>query len=180
MNDNERDRILKMVGDGTLRPNEAAQLLAALAADEPNPAAKSEEPEADNAPKAPPVEIQMRRPDGSYYTIQVPPNLFAIFWQVAKVHLKEQARTAARETWQGTKNLARSRADAVRESIKRRVSVLDPEPEPVAPELAQQAEARRRILQMVQNGRLSAADASRLIEQLDAHTAYQKTHVARS
>ena len=36
-------------------------------------------------------------------------------------------------------------------------------------------EEQTMILQMVQNGRISAEDASRLIQQLDAHAAYQKT-----
>ena len=184
MNETEKDRILRMVSDGTLKPNEAAQLLSALS-DEPQKASKrvvEVKSEEKPKPQEPLMEVQMQRPDGSTYTIQVPPNLFPMFWKIAKVAIRESARTASQEAWSGFKNIVRTKTEEVKTSVKTRVSgggATKPEAAAVVVptltlEQERQAEARRCILQMVQNGRITAADASRLIQELDALRAYQK------
>ena len=177
MNETEKDRILRMVADGTLRPAEAAHLLAALAEPAPEPEAKPAEPKTRQKPKQPVLEVDMQRPDGSHYKVEVPPNLLPMFWQIAKVAIKESARTTARETWSGFKHVVRTKTKEVRTSVKNRVSGgkagETPPPAPTATEI-QQSEARRQILQMVQNGRITATDASRLIQQLDALQAYEQ------
>ncbi|HZO88758.1 MAG TPA: hypothetical protein VFB38_10520 [Chthonomonadaceae bacterium] len=178
MNETEKDRILRMVSEGTLKPSEAAHLLAALA-DESAPA----EPKPGENNKAKPkekkqlIEVQMQRPDGSHYTIEVPPNLVPMFLKMAGVAIRESVRSAAQDAWAGFKVMVRNKTDEIKTNVKTRVSGGSKEETPaVSPEQEQQAEARRRILQMVQNGRINAADASRLIEQLDALAEYQKTH----
>ena len=179
MNETEKERILRMVTDGTLRPNEAAQLLAALS-EEPKPSEGKKEAKKEEAKpqeKAPEqlMEVQMQRPDGSTYTIQVPPNLFPMFWKIAKVAIKESARVASQEAWDGFKNMVRNKADEVKTNVTTRFTGEKAATVPAAsPEQEQQSEARRRILQMVQNGRINAQDASRLIQQLDALQEYQK------
>lgn len=187
MNEPEKERILQMLSEGILRPDEAAGLLAVLA-DEPEPAPepkKKSEEAADKPkpkPKEPLMEVQMQRPDGSSYTVQVPPNLVPLFWQIAKVAIKESARNAAQETWSGLKHIVRNKTNEVKTNVKNRVNSIGSKPESVAMPVEEedQFEARRRILQMVQNGRINAVDAGRLIQQLDALQEYQKTHPALS
>lgn len=175
MNETEKERILRMVSEGTLRPAEAAHLLAALA-EEPAPAGGSAAENGKKAkPKPPLLEVQMQRPDGTSYTVQVPPNLLPMFWQVAKVAIRESARNASQEAWSGFKHIVHTKTTEVRTNVRTRLSGSKEEAV-VTPEQEQQAEARRRILQMVQNGRITAEDAGRLIQQLDALHAYEKTH----
>jgi hypothetical protein len=176
MNETERDRILTMVAEGALRPTEAAQLLASLAETPPTSAAPAAKGDARAASAEAPVEIQMRRPDGTYYTVQVPQNLVAIFWEVAKVHLKEQLRTVAKETAQGARNMVLNQTDEIRALLRRRMTGTSPAIQQTAPEEEDKAEARRRILVMVQEGRLNAADAGRLIEQVDSLAEFRKAH----
>lgn len=176
MNETERNRILTMLADGTLRPNEAAHLLATLADSAPASGAPPEKKAPPTAPVAPPVEIQMRRPDGTYYTVQVPQNLVAIFWEVAKVHIKEQLRTVAKETMQGARNIVLNQTDEIRATLRRKEHQPKVAPERPEPEDEDKAEARRRILEMVQDGRLQAPDAGRLIEQIDSLAEYRKSH----
>jgi hypothetical protein len=119
----------------------------------------------------------MQRPDGSHYTVEVPPSLMPMIMKMAGVAIKESARTATQEAWSGFKTMVRNKTDEVRTTVKERVSrpseKVEEKPAPT-PEEESQAESRRRILQMVQNGRINAADASRLIQQLDALQEYQK------
>jgi len=190
----QRDRILKMLADGTLRPDEAAKLLAALsptpdtgtgkqdtakkagANDESKDKDKGKEKEKDK-PKPQLMEVQMQRPDGSHYTVEVPPSLVPMIMKMAGVAIRESARTASKEAWDGFKTMVRNKTDEVKTTVKERVSrpakTSGAAPSPT-PEEDPQFEARRRILQMVQNGRISAADASRLIQELDALRDYQK------
>lgn len=189
MNEPEKDRILEMVSAGILRPDEAVGLLAALT-DETKPTiVKKAEPEkkaeATSQKKAnskePLMEVQMQRADGSSYTVQVPPNLVPLFWNIAKVAVKESARTAAQETWSGFKHIVKRKSREVGSSVKNKVTsitsgskkvniVEEPEDEGGIDKF----EARRQLLQMVVNGRISASDAGRLIEQLDALDVYVK------
>ena len=68
MNETERDRILRMVSEGTLRPHEAAHLLAALA-DEPDAVdKKKEKSEKKNGPL---MEVQLERPDGCLSVLRI-------------------------------------------------------------------------------------------------------------
>lgn len=175
MNETEKDRILRMVAEGTLRPSEAAHLLAALKEETP-PAAKAEEKavqekeKANEPSKQQTVEVQMQRADGSYYTVQLPPQFVPMIVKMTGVMLKESARTAAQETWDGLKTIVRNKTEEVKTNVKTRVSgsPKTEETPAVSPEQEQESEARHRIIQMVQNGRISATDAARLIDQLDA------------
>lgn len=163
MNESEKDRILRMLSEGALRPSEAAQLLAALA--EPKPEPKVKQPEEPAKPAM--TEVKLQRADGTFYTIQVPPDLMPMIWAFAKVAIKESARTVATETWEGLKTIAKNKADEAKSVFKQKARTETPA-DAAAPVVTSTEEARRRILQMVQNGRISAGDASRLLEQIDA------------
>jgi len=178
MNETERDRILRMVAEGTLRPHEAAHLLAALA-DEPTTAdAKKKDKSAGKS--GPLMEVQMERPDGSHYTVKVPPSLVPMLWEITKATVKESARAAAHETWDGLKTIVRTKTTQVKTSVQERFasnkSLQKSEAKVPALTAAEQQEivARRQILDMVQQGLITAGDAGRLIQQIDAHVAYQK------
>ncbi|HLK55567.1 MAG TPA: hypothetical protein VKU00_03335 [Chthonomonadaceae bacterium] len=191
MNATEKERILQMLNEGLLRPEEAARLLAALSEPAaPPPANKPEEKRAANgkekAKEAPPErektrEVQVQRSDGSYTTIQVPPHLAAMIWEVTKVTIADTAKTAAKETWSGFKNIVRRKTHEVTEGVKTRITgggekkIADAPPPPPTPSEEAAFEARRQILQMVQNGRITAEDAGRLIQELDAVKAYEKS-----
>ncbi len=169
----ERDRILRMVADGTIRPVEAAQLLAALS-DKPAAQRLPSKPESAAPPPVKPkgIEVDMLRPDGSHVRVEVPTNLIPMFWQIARVAIRESARTAASETWAGAKIVARrqvkSGALAVKEAFGRNQGG-HPDQQALSGPSAEtnSIEARRSIIRMVQNGRLTPADAERLIRQLD-------------
>lgn len=186
MNEIEKDRILQLVAEGIIKPAEGASLLAALSEAPPTPPpapkAAGVRPTAPPAPKPPVMEVDMKRPDGSHHKIEVPSNLFPMFWAIASESIKESTKVAAQETWQGFKNIVRNKTTEVRDGVKTRIaSVGSPkqvEETVLGPSLAEERrdEARRQILQMVQNGRLTADDASGLIQQLDAlHTYEQQT-----
>jgi hypothetical protein len=179
-----------MISDGTLRPEEGAQLLAALAAEEKSKttatsAARAEEKPAEKE-RAQNTAIQMQRPDGTYYTIEVPPQFVPMVMKMVGVAVRESARTAAQETWSGFKTMVRRKANEVSTNVRTRFaggensekSVKSESKSLITQEQAQEQEARRKILQMVQNGRISAADASHLIEQIDALKAYQQRQPA--
>ena len=181
-----------MVSEGLLRPDEAVGLLAALS-DEPKAviiaaptdkkSKEQDQPTTRAAGKEPLMEVQMQRADGSTYTIQVPPNLVPLFWNIAKVAVKESARNAAQETWSGFKHIVRKKTREVGANVKDRVSSIGNRPVPPLLQTVEydgidRLEARRQILQMIQNGRLTAVDAARLIEQLDALDLYVKAHSA--
>lgn len=175
MNETERDRILRMVAEGTLRPHEAAHLLAALA-DEPAADVKKKEKPAGKS--GPLMEVQMERPDGSHYTVKVPPSLVPMLWEITKATVKESARAAAHDTWDGLKTIVRTKTTQVKTSVQERFASTKTLPESKVPALtaAEQQEliARRQILDMVQTGLITATDAGRLIQQIDATAAYQK------
>jgi hypothetical protein len=192
MNEPEKEKILAMISEGLLRPDEAASLLAALS-DEPKAviiaatsdkkSKEQDQPTTKAADKQPLMEVQMQRADGSSYTIQVPPNLVPLFWNIAKVAVKESARTAAQETWSGFKHIVKRKTREVGANVKDRVSSIGNRPAAPALQAVEddgidRLEARRQILQMIQNGRLTAVDAARLIEQLDALDLYVKARSA--
>lgn len=188
MNEIEKDRILQLVAEGIIKPAEGASLLAALSEPPPVPPvavqkAAGVRPGSGPAPKPTVMEVDMKRPDGSHHKIEVPSNLFPMFWAIASESIKESTKVAAQETWQGFKNIVRNKTSEVKDGVKTRIaSVGSPRKaaEPVVigatPAEERRDEARRQILQMVQNGRLTADDAGGLIQQLDAlHTYEQQT-----
>jgi hypothetical protein len=172
MNEKEKERILAMLAEGTLSAADAARLLAALSE---HPAAPPPPPQAPPTPPEPPkpmTEVKLQRSDGTYYTVNVPPDLMPMLWTFTKAAIKETVRTAATETVAGLKTMARNKAEEVKTTVKAsvqtRVTRPAEPPAPPAPPVPPASDARRQILQMVQNGRISAAEASRLIEQIDA------------
>ncbi|MCS6775889.1 MAG: hypothetical protein RMJ43_02330 [Chloroherpetonaceae bacterium] len=170
MKQTERERILKMVEEGLLRPNEAIQLLAALAEDTRDTSTGPSQPSSAPQRQAT-LELQLQRPDGSHYTIEVPPGLFPMLVRMTGVALKEAARSAAIDAWDGFKILVRKKTAEIRSNVTSRVRGASEPPESRADAPApvpEHTEARQRILQMVQNGRISASDAARLIAQIDA------------
>ena len=187
MNETEKDRILSMVAEGVIRPSEAAQLLAALAEETPAATAKDKpndaEPKKERvSEKAPTMPVQMQRPDGTTYTIEVPTTLVPMFMSLAGAAIKESIRASAKEAWTGIKDGAKHKFAETKDAVKAKVTGTSGKTPaaPLAPtvseEQKQTQEARKRILQMVQNGRVSAEDAGKLIQQLDAMKDYQKTH----
>lgn len=186
MNEIEKDRILQLVAQGIIKPAEGASLLAALSEPPPPapvaPKAAGAKPAAAPASKPTVMEVDMKRPDGSHHKIEVPSNLFPMFWAIASESIKESTKVAAQETWQGFKNIVRNKTTEVKDGVKTRIAAVgSPKPTaapvigPTAAEERRDA-ARRQILQMVQNGRLTAEDAGGLIQQLDAlHTYEQQT-----
>ena len=188
MNEIEKDRILQLVAEGIIKPAEGASLLAALSEAAAPPQAPAVQKAvggrqtAAPAPKPTVIEVDMKRPDGSHHKIEVPSNLFPMFWAIASESIKESTKVAAQESWQGLKNIVRNKTTEVKDGVKSRIaSVGTPkrvEEIVIGPSPAEERrdEARRQILQMVQNGRLNADDASGLIQQLDAlHTYEQQT-----
>jgi|GEM_PF-1899336 hypothetical protein len=198
MNEPEKERILELISQGIIRPEEATPLLAALS-EEPKaaPSASPTVPGVALATVASPaksstvhvqpeplMEVQMQRADGSSYNIQVPPNLVPLFWNIAKVAIRESARTAAQETWSGFKHIVRRKTHEVGTSVKNSVTSFGARPDKPANNLAAgghthpqetrsvddetRLEARRQLLQMVQNGRITATDAARLMQQIEA------------
>lgn len=194
MNETERDRILELVADGTLRPREAAQLLAALAgppapntagaaktANLAKPATQASQESKENSKKQPLAEVELQRPDGTKYKLQVPPELVPMFWEFTKVAVRESVRSAAHDTWYGMKAIVKNTTKEMKTNFTEYMSAPKKKEEALAilsMEQSRHAEARRTILQMVQNGRINADDAGRLILQLDAHLAFQKSHPA--
>jgi hypothetical protein len=186
MNEIEKDRILQLVAEGIIKPAEGASLLAALS-EQPSPPpvvqrAAGVRPAPGPAPKSSVMEVDMKRPDGSHHKIEVPSNLFPMFWAIASESIKESTKVAAQETWQGFKNIVRNKSVEVRDGVKTRIAAVGSPKQTAAPVVGptpaedRRDEARRQILQMVQNGRLTAEDASGLIQQLDAlHTYQQQT-----
>ena len=180
MNDSEQQRILQMVADGTISSEEARSLLAAISQKTKDsaspPLENSKSAATEPKQKEKPVEVQMQRADGTTYTVQLPPNLIPMFWEVAKVAIKESARNAAQETVAGLKVIAKNKSSEFKAAVKNRMSGTDVglSPSTQSMPVPRQGEARRQVLQMVANGRITAADASRLIEQLEAVEARRK------
>lgn len=173
MNESEQQRILRMVADGTISAEDARKLLASLSpkssSSESLPVEIVSNASSDSKPKEKTVEVQMQRPDGSVYTVQLPPNLVSMFWEVAKVTIKESARNAAQETVAGLKVIAKNKSSELKAAIQQKMSgngVDSPNSVPTSSATAR-GEARRQVLQMVSNGRINVEDAGRLIEQID-------------
>ncbi len=183
MNEIEKERILQLVAQGIIKPAEGASLLAALSEPPPSaPVARKTAPgrtQEAPAPKPTVMEVDMKRPDGSHHRIEVPANLFPMFWAIAKESIKESTKVAAQESWQGFKNIVRNKTNEVKDGVKTRIANVGAakkgEELPAGPSPSEELrfEARRQILQMVQNGRLTADDASGLIQQLDALHTYE-------
>lgn len=175
MNETERDRILRMVAEGTLRPHEAAHLLAALA-DEP--ATDHKKKKDGGKSSAPAMEVQMERPDGSHYTVKVPPSLVPMLWEITKASVRESARSAAHDTWDGLKTIVRKKTRQVTKDVRDRFGGSKAITKAAAPAISpverQATAARRQILELVQTGTITAADAGRLIKEIDATAAYQQ------
>jgi hypothetical protein len=173
MNETERDRILRMVAEGTLRPHEAAHLLAALAG-EPAPDKKKKSGKSSNAT----MEVEMERADGSHYTVKVPPSLVPMLWELTKASVRESARAAAHDTWDGLKAVVRNKTRQVQSGVRDRFAGSKAQSKPEQPKISPAERgataARRQILELVQTGTITADDAGRLIKQIDAHAAYQQ------
>ncbi len=189
----EQDSILKMVSEGILRPEEAAKLIAALnapPAQEPASTAKpaeakpvAEPPKAETKEeekKRPAtMEVQMQRPDGTYYTVHVPTGLIPAVLKIAGVSIKESLKQNSQEAWDGFKTMVKRRATEVKDNVKDKVTgkgkaeeepivTTTPTPPQNEPTFRKDLSHERQvILRMVQNGRLSAEEASRLIAAMD-------------
>ncbi|HEV2473131.1 MAG TPA: hypothetical protein VGS41_10725 [Chthonomonadales bacterium] len=172
MNEPEKERILKLVAEGSLRPAAAAELIASLSEEAPKPAGDQAPSSKTKAQKAPskPIEVEMERPDGTHYTLQVPQNLLPMFFQFARVTIREAARRKAQESWSTIKCTVKRRTEEVKSSVhskvRRRGAAENGQPDDDRSDTS--IEGRRQILQMVQNGRITAEDAARLIRQIDA------------
>ncbi len=185
----EEDVILRMVAEGTLKPDEAVRLLAAMkqANAEPPPPPQPEAPAKPTtaAPPPPPqedkraatMEVQMQRPDGTFYTVQVPTGLIPAVMKIAGVSIKESIKQNSAEAWDGFKQMVKRKADDVRTDVKDKLTghrkaeeavteTIITTCEPVAPK-PDRTQERQLVLKMVQNGRLSAEEATRLLAQME-------------
>lgn len=185
MNDANRESIMKMVAEGTLRPEEAAKLLARLT-DEEQAAAKTRahdkvvEEARISAEKAKPAteKILIPGPDGTERVVEVPSSLVPMIGRMVGEAVRQHAQKVAKETAIGARNMVLNKADEVRDTIRtamkggnKKPKIEDKREEPT--EEDKKIAARRQILQMVQNGRITATDAGRLVRELDALQAYE-------
>ncbi len=185
MNDANRESIMKMVAEGTLRPEEAAKLLARLT-DEEQAQAKTRahdkvvEEARISAEKAKPAteKISIPGPDGTERVVEVPSSLVPMIGKMVGEAVKQHAQKVAKETAIGARNMVLNKADEVRATIRtamkggsKKPKIEDKPAEPT--EEDKKIAARRQILQMVQNGRITATDAGRLVRELDALQAYE-------
>ena len=179
---NETDRILQLVSEGILRPDEATKLLEALkhsASPQPSPAPQPVE-SVNNLPVAVPtpvqqtVPVQFTRPDGSTYTVELPPSLIMIIIKTTGIIVRESVRQAAQDTFYGLKAMVKNRANEMRDEVRAQISRIgEPRKEPnvevtYTAQETDSGEARRLVLNMVQNGRISAMEATSLLEQIDS------------
>lgn len=199
MQETDRERILRLVAEGVLRPDEAARMIEALnraqaqaaqtngaeknAGAAASPAEKSpleKEKSASQSPKTgrPPLQtVEIQRPDGSRYTLEVPPGLVPAFMRLAGVYVKEQARTATQEAWGGLKVMVKRSFREMKTNLRSRVGGTPQKKEEAvgpSPKELQKREERLRLLRMVEMGRLKAEEAERIWEQLDALHSEQK------
>lgn len=171
---NEKERILKMLDDGMISPQEAAKLLTALqehnaAKAQAKTEVKTETPAAKQ--EKPKTQVQMQNVDGSQYTIEVPPGLVPAIAKVTGEYIKQSVKTAATDAWDGFKVMVKNKTTEVKTNVTNKVrggSKEDKVKITATAENTTQQEARKRIIQMVQNGRIGADEAARLIQQLDA------------
>lgn len=188
MNDANRDSIMKMVADGTLRPEEAAKLLAKLTEEEEDAKAQAtaktkveaNKEKTEKAEKAKPAmeKITIPSADGSERTIEVPSSLMPMIGRMVGEAVKQHTKKVVKESVAGAKIMAQNKYDEVRDTLKTAIKggkkpKEDDKPE-IAPVEDKRFEARRQILQMIQNGRITAGDAGRLIQELDALEAYEE------
>ncbi|MBC7527296.1 MAG: hypothetical protein H7308_07070 [Chthonomonadaceae bacterium] len=179
MNETERERIIRMVSEGTLRPEEAASLLAALAAghtpvaESVNSAqqkSKTAQEKSDESAKTVMHDVEFRRPDGTSYSVQVPPHLIAAFMKIAAVQLKEASKIAAQDAWVGLKTMTRNKVTETKQNLKDRVTGKTKKAEEAVfvpdPAMTRKTDARHQIVQMVQNGRISPEEGAKLLEQI--------------
>ncbi len=174
----ERQAILQMVADGSIRPDEAARLLSAIsevneaqggAASSTTSGHASTSDKAEPERKSAPV-VDIVRPDGSHYAMQVPDSLAPAIVKIVGVYMKESARTASRETLQGFKALLANKTDELKAAVKGKMGGSGIENSAASAAEAVEAKrraARRRILDMIQNGRLTADWAERLLDEVD-------------
>ncbi len=185
MSQQEKDKVLELVAHGVLSPSDGASLLAAISeAERANaivaaslPVQQVQRVNPEVTPKLAPeqaVEILMQRPDGTSYTLQVPPGLAPLIWNLTKAAIKESARTAAQESWSGFKHIVRRKTQEVGQAVRdQATSLARGSAAPALPAIEAKADlpehsgARARILEMVSSGLISAEDAMRLIRQID-------------
>ncbi len=173
----EQQTILQMVADGSIRADEATRLLSAISDSGVKPkgaaspmgahtaAPAKQEPERKTSQT-----VDIVRPDGSHYAMEVPASLAPAVMKLVGVYMKESARTASQETWQGLKVMAANKADEIRAAVKGRVSGGNAHAQVASAADTLESNrraARRRVLDMIQNGRLNAESADRLIDQID-------------
>ncbi|MDE2126738.1 MAG: hypothetical protein KGJ62_09120 [Armatimonadetes bacterium] len=166
----ERSRILRLVAEGALTAEQAALILDTPVSPHAGGNGRQAGARADakSPDEKPRVAIQMQRPDGSQYTLHVAPGLMGMIWKLAGVAIKESAKNAARDTWEGVRIMVTSTSRSAGKRVRRRFRGSAG----AAEDLAQkQIEARRRVLGMVAEGRISAEQAARLMSGIEA--AYQ-------
>jgi hypothetical protein len=190
MNDANRESIMKMLSEGTLRPEEAAKLLAKLTEDEEaatkaRAQTKANDEAREKAEKVRPAteKISIPTADGGERVVEVPSSLVPMITRMVGEAIKQHTKKVAKETVTGARNMVLNKRDEVVDTLKTafkgggKKSKTD-----VAPQITREEEpqfaARRQILQMVQNGRITARDASKLIQELDALKAYEKGQAA--
>ena len=190
MNDANRESIMKMLSEGTLRPEEAAKLLAKLTEDEEAAAkaraqTKANDEAKEKAEKARPAteKISIPTADGGERVVEVPSSLVPMITRMVGEAIKQHTKKVAKETVTGAKNMVLNKRDEVVDTIKTAFSGSGKKPKATdAPQIAHEEEAgfaaRKQILQMVQNGRITAKDAGKLIQELDALQAYEKGQAA--
>ena len=188
MNDANRDSIMKMVADGTLRPEEAAKLLAKLTDEEEAAKAQAivkskteaanENVEKTEKPKSTMEKITIPNADGSERTIEVPSSLMPMIGRMVGEAVKQHTKKVVKESVAGAKIMAQNKYDEVRDTLKTAIKggkkPKEDDKAETAPAEDKRFEARRQLLQMVQNGRITAGDAGRLIQELDALEAYEE------
>lgn len=170
MSSAEKQRILQMVSDGTLNSTEAARLLAAVTEREEMLKPKSA-PSAKREPDPKSTQtIELQRKDGSHYSMDVPAGLAPALAKTIGLYIKESAKTATRETIEGMKAIAINKANEVKSAVRGRRGAKSSAPLMVTepPHETKRREARKRVLEMLHNGRLDVEDATNLIEQLDS------------
>ena len=162
-----RSRILRLVADGTLNAEQAALLLDSNGSpvEGGEKQAVGDRKSGKNPEEKPRVAIQMQRPDGSQYTLHVAPGLMGMIWKLAGVAIKESAKNAARDTWDGVRIMVTSTSRSAGKRVRSRFRGAAGAAEEAA---RKQTEARRRVLGMVAGGRISAEQGSRLISGIEA------------
>ncbi|HLH79194.1 MAG TPA: hypothetical protein VKV29_02805 [Chthonomonas sp.] len=176
MPETEKERILRLIAEGVLTPEEGARMIEALQRVQQAQPTTSSTPE---PPKEKPKtndrqnfqKVEIPRPDGTHETIEVPPALVPAVMKVIGAYMKESAKSAAKDAWGGFKVVASRSLNDMKSNLRSRISGsphTDSSPKTPSPEEIQRREERRRLLQMVESGRLKAEEAERIFEQLDA------------